>query len=361
MKRVIGIIYAGQIELSPFVKKYTAVMNEENVPYEIVHWNRSGVKMPDDDSNYTFSEQVDRYGRLSGKIIPFFKFRHFAKRIIKSKKYDKLIILTTQTAVMLPDILYGKYKNKYFFDYRDTSYEYIKPYKKFVDSIIEKSQFTAISSPGFKEYLTDKKELTVAHNFQYDYYRDRAKKCIKNNSGKITLGYIGYLREYEYLIGFVEKFGNDERFDFHIHGSGDCLEKLKAFAEKYPNVRVFGAYNECDKMDIVDSFDMICYNYPHSFVNYPAVANKFYDGMIRKKPMFGNSETFSGMLIMQNGLGISLPENEENITDKIYEYYRTFNETEFEENCERVLKRVIDEDSYYTEKIREFVKGAKER
>lgn len=358
---MIGIIYAGQIELSPFVKKYTAEMERENVSYEIVHWNRSGEKMPNDDKNRTFSEQVDRYGNLFGKIMPFLRFRRFAKHIIKKRNYEKLIILTTQTAFMIPDVLFGKYKNKYFFDYRDTSYEYIKPYKKFVDAIIKKSAFTAISSPGFKKYLTDEKELIVAHNFQYDYYDNRAAKCVKNNSGKITVGYIGYLREYEYLIKFIQKIGGDSRFEFHIHGSGDCLLKLSEFAKNYPNITVYGAYDEKDKMDIVDSFDMICYNYPKNFVNYPAVANKFYDGLIRKKPMFGNADTFSGELIMQNGLGISLPENEDEVTDKIYEYYRTFNEEEFENNCERVLKKVIDEDAYYNGKIKEFVKSAKER
>ena len=354
---MIGIIYIGQIELSPFVKKYTAVMRDEGVPYEIVHWNRSGVPMPDDDRHYTFSEQLDRYGRLMGKILPFFKFRRFALDIIKKRKYEKLIILTTQTAVMLPGILRGKYRNQYFFDYRDTSYEYIKPYKKFVDGIIERSAFTAISSPGFREYLTDKKELIVAHNFQDEYYHQRALQCRKNQTGKIVIGYIGYLREYDYLIQFVQHFDMDERFEFHIHGSGDCLEQLKQFAEQYPNVQVFGAYDEKDKMKIVDSFDMICYNYPYSFVNFPAVANKFYDGIIRKKPMFGNLNTFSGKLIRDNGLGISLAEDEEDITDRIYEYYQAFDETEFEKNCEHVLQKVMEEDQYYTDKIREFVKG----
>lgn len=354
---MIGIIYCGQIELSPFVKKYIAALERENITYEIVHWNRSGTKMPDDDKNRTFSAQVDRYGSLWGKALPYLQFRRFAKQMIKKRNYEKLIILTTQTAFMIPDLLFGKYKNRYFFDYRDTSYEYIKPYKKLVDKIIKKSSFTAVSSPGFKKYLTDEKELIVAHNFQYEYYDNRAARCVKSESEKIVIGYIGYLREYDYLIKLAEKIGADTRFELHIHGSGDCLSALSDFAEAYPNISVYGAYDEKDKMKIVDTFDMICYNYPKSFVNYPAVANKFYDGLIRKKPMFGNSDTFSGELIAQNGLGISLPETEENVTDKIYEYYNTFDEKEFEENCEKVLKKVIDEDAYYTEKIEEFVKS----
>ena len=352
---MIGVIYAGQVELSPFVKKYTEIMDRTGVLYEIVHWNRSGIKMPNDDKHYTFFESVERYGKLKDKFFPFIEFRRYAKRIINERKYDKLIILTTQTALLLSDLIYTKYRNRYFFDYRDTSYEYIGPYKMIVDGIIKRSQYTAISSPGFAEYLTNRKELIVAHNFQHEYYDDRVLKCKKSKSGRINVGYIGYLREYEYLKALTEKFGSDNRFEFLIHGSGDCLDELSEFSKKFENVKVFGAYDEKDKMSIVDTFDMICYNYPHNFVNYPAVANKFYDGMIRKKPMFGNIDTYSGKLIEKNGLGISLAENEEHMTDKIYEYYKSFDEDEFSDRCEAVLKKVIVEDRYYTEKIMEFI------
>ncbi len=353
---MIGIIYIEQIELAPFAKKYTAVMDEENIPYEIVHWNRSGVKSENDDVNYTFSLPLDRYMSLLKKLIPFMKFRRFVKRIAKEKKYDKLIVLTTQTAVVLPDILH-KYKGRYFFDYRDTSYEYLKPYRAFINRIILNSKYTAVSSPGFREYLTDKKELITAHNFQTAYYNQRTEKCEKRSEGPIIMGYIGHLREYEYLKKIVDGFGKDKRFEFHIHGLGDCVDDLREYVKQYDNVKVFGAYKEKDKMNIIDTLDMICYNYPKSFVNYPAVANKFYDGMIRKKPMFGNLDTFSGKLVSENGLGISLHENEENFTDKIYDYYRTFDENAFAANCEKFLSQAIADDKFYVEKIREFVGG----
>ena len=85
---MIGVIYAGQVELSPFVKRYTSVMDGENIPYEIIHWNRSGEKMPDDDKRHTYFAHVERYGRLIGKAAPFWGFRKFALGIIKEKKYD---------------------------------------------------------------------------------------------------------------------------------------------------------------------------------------------------------------------------------------------------------------------------------
>ena len=96
---------------------------------------------------------------------------------------------------------------------------------------------------------------------------------------------------------------------------------------------------------------------PYSFVNYPAVANKFYDGLIRKKPMFANLDTFSGELIKNYGLGISLNENESDISEKLYNYYMNFNRQEFEKNCEDFLLKVKNEDKIYVEKINEFLNG----
>ena len=360
---MVGIIIAVPVALSPFMKKYIEAMEKKNVPYEVIEWNRYGACSEEDERHHTYFVPTGRYSGLASKILPFFKFRRFAKKIIKEKKYDKLIILTTQTAFILFDVLIGKkYRYKYFFDYRDTSYEYIGIYRRFVNKVILNSYATCISSYGFKKYLTDKKELIIAHNFQKQYYGSRVMHCAQRaGKEKLIIGYIGYLREYEYLKNFIDAFGNDKRFEFHIHGSGDCEQQLKEYAEKYNNVIVFGGYKEAEKMDIVDTFDMICYNYPCSFVNYPAMANKFYDGMIRKKPMFGNLDTFSGELIKKYGLGISLPESDNEITDKIYEYFLSFDKEKFEKNCEDFLLKVLSEDEIYIAKINEFLDEGENR
>ena len=353
---MIGIIIVGEIGLAPFAKKYISVLEDRKIPYEILHWNRSGKENEEYKKYHTYSEPVDRYISLLSKIKPFYNFRHFAKKVIKEQKYDKLVVLTTQTAILLFDVVLSKkYKNKYFFDYRDTSYEYLGFYRRFVNKVIENSYATCISSPGFKKYLTDKKELIIAHNFQDRYYESRAISYTPRKSkNKIVIGYIGYLREYEYLKKIVDIFGNDNRFEFNIHGSGDTEEQLREYAKKYENVNVFGAYKEDEKMDIVDSFDMICYNYPYSFVNYPAIANKFYDGMIRKKPMFGNSRTYSGELIEKYGLGISVDEDDTQVSQKIYEYFESFNKEKFEQNCETFLKNILNDDKVYIKTINNF-------
>ncbi|MBO4343401.1 MAG: hypothetical protein J5844_01965, partial [Clostridia bacterium] len=250
-----------------------------------------------------------------------------------------------------------RYKNRYIFDYRDASYEYVKFYGALVRMLVKNSFFTCISSPKFSDVIKSNKELIMAHNFSGENYKNRALFCEKNKSGKIKIGYVGYLREYGYLARLADVFGKDGRFVFEIHGSGDCVKTLRDYCEKYANVGVFGAYDEKDKMKIVDSFDMICYNYPKNYVNYPALANKFYDGLMRKKPMFANAETFSGELIEREKLGISLFEDAKDAPDEIFNYYTAFDEKEFCENCEKFLEKVIKDDEIYVEAIKKFIRS----
>lgn len=73
-------------------------------------------------------------------------YRRYVKKLLKKKKYDSLIILTTQTALILCDVLLASYRHKYIFDYRDKSYEYIKPYGMLVNAVIKASRETVISS-----------------------------------------------------------------------------------------------------------------------------------------------------------------------------------------------------------------------
>ena len=345
-----GIICVGQIELSPFAKKYITVLENKNEKYHIIHWDRSGEPREDEEFVYTYTETLDRYAPKLKKLMPFVRFSRFVKKKVKENKYDRLVVLTTQTALLMLGTLF-KYKNRYFFDYRDTSYEYIKPYGFLINKIADYSMGMCVSSPGFREYIRTNKEMVISHNFQDKSYAARKLECNKKTEGRIVMGYIGVLREYEYLKKLITIFGGDPRFEFRIHGGGDDVERLREFASEYENVLVAGAYREEEKTSLLESFDMICYNYPYSFVNYPALANKFYDGMIMKKPMFANIRTFSGQLIDKNGLGISIDQDDSHTAEKIYNYYQSFNAQEFQDNCEKFLESVIEDEKKYIKEI----------
>lgn len=349
---MVGLIYVGWTERSPFVKRYTDILDSEGIEYEIINWNRYSEKSVHEKNIYTYGEKVDHFVSAAAKIKPILNFRKYAAGIIEKRKYDKLVILTTQTAVIFPDLI-RKYKNRYIFDYRDASYEYIRAYRKYVSHVVDNSIITCISSPGFREYVSGKKPVILSHNIKRDSYENRVLQCKKNSGGTaVTVGFVGVLREYDYFCNLIDMFGRDKRFEFKVYGGGDNMDRFGEYAKKYPNVTFYGKYNESEKDKIIETFDIMCYNYPYTFVNYPAVANKFYDGLIHKKPMYANLDTFSGKMVNENGLGIGICENDEHATDKIYEYYKSFDADLFSARCEKMLEKIIKEDDKFNEAVR---------
>ena len=165
---MVGIICVGQIELSPFAKKYISVFERQNVRYDIIHWDRRGGERNDADNVFTFREQLDRYASNFKKLLPFLRFSRFVNKLVREKKYDRLVILTTQTALLMLGTLFFKYKGRYFFDYRDTSYEYIKPYSYVINKIADRSMGMCISSPGFREYIKTNKNMYILLTLKYN-------------------------------------------------------------------------------------------------------------------------------------------------------------------------------------------------
>ncbi|HHV12440.1 MAG TPA: glycosyltransferase family 4 protein [Clostridiales bacterium] len=352
---MVGIIFLGEILLSPFAKKYMDVLDENNIEYEIIQWDRSG-KLKDSKENvHTFCCFRERYTNPAKKIISLLQFRRFALELIEVKKYDKLVVLTTMTGVLLYRLLTKKYKDKYIFDYRDASYERNKLFKNMVKKIARNANFVCISSKGFLEILDNDADYSITHNFKLSDLPLKNTSYTKKVNEKINISYIGVLREIDYLKKLIQVFGNNQKFNFYIHGTGDNEAEFQDYCSKYSNVFYTGRYNEEEKIKYINNADILCYNYPCSFINNNALANKFYDGIIFKRPMYGNRDTFSGRLIEENNLGICLADNEDDIAEKIYAYYIGFDEHIFCENADRVLSGVIREENLYIDRIKKFL------
>ena len=353
-----GIILYGSFELAPYSKKYMKILDDANIEYDLIGWRREERVTYTGGNVYMYEGgAAKRYSSVIHKILPALGFRRFVKRLIRKKGYDKLIILTTQTGLMLFDVLLWRYRDKYIFDYRDRSYEYIKPYGALVNAIVKGSVETVISSPWFASGLTGKKEYIKVHNLQTENLEHRKAECIKKKAGeKIVVGYVGALRSYSYHKRLIDIFSNDKRFEFHTYGCGDDNDRLTEYAAEFDNTFVHGTYSEAEKYGILDTFDSMCYNYPYSFVNDTAVANKYYDSLIMKKPMFVNSRTQIGRFIAENGMGLAVDENEENITDRIYEWYNGLDPQGFVKTCDFYLDKYTKENGIFEEKISRAIK-----
>ncbi|MBI9014039.1 MAG: hypothetical protein JEZ08_17525 [Clostridiales bacterium] len=353
---MIGIVFINDIKLCPYLSKYTDALEALALDYEIIYWNRTEKNESYPNNHHVLSLPSKEELHPVLKIKAFIKFSIFAKKIIRKKKYDKLVILTTLTGMCMYKMLLKEYKNRYVLDYRDASYEYITVFKNRLEKLIENAYFTCISSKGFLDILPRNTEYVIAHNFKYDELENRVGLGSKSNSEVIKVCYIGLLREKKYLENLVDTFGNDSRFEMVFHGNGEWLESTKNYAKGIENISFTGGFRSEEKKGFIEASDMMCFNYVSNFNNDKLIANKFYDALIYKKPLIGNIEIFSGHLIEKHAIGISLHYNEENFLDKIYEYYQKLDMEQYSLNAEKMLDRILKEDQIYIEKINEFLK-----
>lgn len=362
---MIGIIYVGSVNRCPYLKNYTNCLDKLSLEYEIISWERSFSvnKKNIEDKDEIKKHHIFKYPSKEQKspifkIWDFYLFSRYVKKIIRKQKYDKLVVLTTMSGIVILKELCSKYKGKYIFDYRDASYEYFKPFKSLLDKIITNSTFTSISSKGFLEILPKNRSYIMAHNYNYSSYDTLSTTSITKKN-KVVVGYIGGLRESEYMKSLIDRFGGDTRFELRVHGGGENLQELITYSKKYSNVTFTGEYRESQKKDLVKELDIICYNYPSSFVNDLALANKFYDGLLYRKPLLGNIKTYSGKLINKLEVGISLDFEDELYKEKIYNYYLNYDVNAFENKCKILLEKIKQENDLYKAKIEEFFMNKK--
>ena len=356
---MIGIIYVGNINRCPYLNKYTDILEENSIDYEVIYWDRAShnkdlkyIEGTKKNKYHIYSLKSKELRHPALKIIDFYRFSRFVKYIINEMKYEKLILLTTMSGIIITSELKNKYKNKYIFDYRDASFEYFRPFKRKLGEIIENSYFTCISSEGFLEILPQSHKYIMTHNIPNNPKVMQYKQTFND---KIAIGYIGGIRESKYMKKLIDLFKGDNRFEFVIHGGGENLEELIEYAKESINIIFTGPYVETEKAHLVKNLDLICYNYPESYVNNYATANKFYDSLIYKKPLIGNIKTYSGMLIQKSGVGVSLDFDDVEYKNKIFSYYNSLNFMDFESNCNSVLDKIEKDNKLYMDKIEDFI------
>ena len=353
---MVGIIFINDLNVCPYIDKYIETLNEQNQEYEIIIWDRSYFegKKQRFPCKHIYKKNAKESDSAPVKLKDFYFYFRYVKKVLKAQKYDKLIILSSLTGIFLNSVLRKKYRDRYIFDYRDASYEFFGFYRKLLNQVIENSFFTCISSKGFREILPPN-DYFMAHNFRPVSLKSKLDICRIRNEAPFKVGYIGNLRNSAYVKQLIGLFKDDKRFTFILSGGGDNFEELKSYCAGMDNIVMTGRYEEDEKAAIVQNVDLLCYNYPSSYINDYALANKYYDSLIYKKPCIGNSETYSGRLIQQNGLGISIGLDCENFSDHVYDYCMKFDRDAFKANADRELAKVLEDDKIYIEKIREFI------
>lgn len=353
---MIALIFAGDIKYCPYAKRYIERLEFLNINYEFLFWNRSGFDLKVPDNYKYFDKTSDLLSGKGKKIRDFYLFKKWVSKQIRVKKYSKLILLSTLSGIFIRNDL-RKYKNNYIFDIRDYSFEEYKLFYHLEKKIIENSYFTAISSKGFKDFLPQA-EYVIAHNFNRHEIREGS--YFKKEEKQLKFVWNGVMRYFEFQKQYIDALKNDDRFLMVYHGSGPELEHYKNYCKEnnISNILFTGSYDNAMKYELLCDADILnnCYGYVRNAGNKLkyAVSNRFYDGVIYHIPQLVENEGYKPKWANESGVGISLNVTN-NFADKLYEYYYSINEEDFNRSCEKVKKQVIEEDNEYIRRIDEFI------
>lgn len=351
----IALVLSANIKLNPYIEIFRKELDMMGVDYDVISWDRESL-----DENDGF---VCKYpapctrGKLR-KMVDYYVFSCFAKKVIKRNKYDKLIVFGAAIAVFMYDFLNKHYRNRFWFDYRDLTIEqrFMSRFKKVCDI----SSYISISSPGFKKAFPANYDFILSHNFDINEVREAvANKIVapKPNMNDIIISTIGGIRDYDANKEVIESLKN--RGDFHLKfiGKGPSAGPLADYVKinNIRNVDFQGFYLKADEWRFYQQTDMVNIYYPRINSHETALSNRFYKSMIFRKPMIVTNRSTQGDYVEKYNLGLAIEDCSE-LVSQIQEYMSNFSNEDFVEKCNNLLSEFVKDYDRFQEKLIKFLK-----
>lgn len=345
------IIGFAKIKYMPYLNLYLDNIDAVKNDIHVMYWNRDSSTdkpLPADVTPHVFSEGLADEIPKAGKVKAFLSFAREAKKLIKREKFDFIIVLTSSPAVLLSSVLTVEYKNRYIYDYRDYTFEKFGVYRKIVARLVENSAMTVYSSEKHLQFLPESEKLHIAHNFVSASlnHRDAGLKEKPKTDEPVRFSYWGIIRNEELNKRVIDKLANDKRFEITFYGR---KQQTALNLEKYcsengiKNVRFTGEYQEEDRYSFAAQTDLLYNLYDVSGTEGMAMGNKFYDGIIFRIPQICTFGSFMGEKAQAMQVGKALNPDSPDFADEIYEYYRTLDEQQFKENCDKALQKIVED------------------
>ena len=171
----VALILASNTCYAPHMFHYIKILKENNIDFDIIIWNKDNLI---ENECISYDKKIDNTKSRFFKIKDYVSYSKFVIAVLKSSKYDKIIVFTIFLALILYPFLKKKYKNLFIFDIRDYS-PILKMFKNIINPVIKISYATVISSPGFKNWLPKNQNYLISHNYQFyeELLNDEVLNC----------------------------------------------------------------------------------------------------------------------------------------------------------------------------------------
>lgn len=350
----IGLILPANVWGCPYVNSYTEILKENKVDFDLISWNRDG---SENNMGLQFEKQFCPRNRFLG-LIPYLSYVSFIKKIIRKNKYSKLIVHGSQIAILLSSFLRKHYNQQYIFDYRDIRIDQLWCFKRNLHTVLRGSFANIISSPGFKKHLPNDYEYFLSHNFNVEEARQAlTTKTSHTKSDIIRILTIGSIRDYVSNIAVIKALANKRSYLLQFVGKGIATPSIEQYIKKnnVSNIEFEGYYPKKNEANYIINSTILNIFCPKTIQRSAALGNRFYHGLIHKKPMIVTAHSTQGEFIMQNQLGLALDDCT-NLDKKIKSFLQSLDQNKFSDRCNRLLRTFIEDHQLFKSIVGSFIK-----
>lgn len=349
MKSILLICPSNKLYM-PYLLNYTKVFEKHDICYETVIWNRMGFA---EKADFVFEDKKHSYQK---GLFGYLKYTQFIRKILKNKKYDKIIVFGLQLSFFLKDILLKEYKDNYIIDVRD----YNKILKiSSLKKVLNCARFVVISSHKYTCWLPTGDNYVLNHNMSLESFEPIERKMIVNKN-RYNISYIGTIVNLKMNIELIEEFKDSTLFELRFIGAGMINADLREYVEKnnIKNVEIIGKYEKHEEEMYFNSSDFMNMFMETNPINAAVLSNRLYNAALYGLPLIAiDDDSLISRIIKEYKLGLVVSEIN-GLSSKLTEYIKCFDENEFLEGRSKFLKKVITDNQCFQEKLIEIIESS---
>jgi len=357
-KSKLAIILPCNIYTAPFLHRYEEVIKQIFDDYDLIYWNRALI----DEESIGNQIRLNLQDKVNSgkwiKIIKYIKFGRFVKKNLMRNKYEKIIVLGSYAGIMyqLSRILEKYYKNCYWLDIRDYTFENFRFYYNGMGKVIRSSYATAISSKGYKKFLPNY-NYVIAHNIDYKNIENAKKsKLDPVKFERIRISFIGLVRYYEENIKLLEALRNDDRYVINYFGMNSDFLKDYCIKNNIANVNFHGRFDPSKTAYFYTETDIINNIYGNEDIALTtALSNKLYYSVFLNIPILVSPNTYMEEIATENGIGYTVDWNADHLGDDLYEWFQNFNINK-RNRSDKLKESILEEDEKFEIELINFLR-----
>lgn len=350
----IALILPGSIWYAPYVRIYTRILDENNVKYAIISWNREG-----DDKSEGFQYNIRcENGHGSAGFYAYNKYVKFIKKTVKEQQFTHIIVFGPQMTCLLSPFLLLHFRNRFMIDYRDLSIEQKIGFRQLFSLMLKFSRINVISSPGFRRCLP-KRRYYLSHNFDVN----AVKRALNNSIGEagfntkqgIIVLTIGAIRDFSSNIEVTKAIANRKGFSLRFVGRGrGTVERLQEYCKKIKaeNVSFVDSYDKSEESGYVKEATFMNIFYPRVITHDTTLSNRFYNSLIYRRPMIVTKGTCQGDYAEKNNVGVAITDCN-TITTNLHKFLKQ-DYKKYVKRCDSLLQEFLTDQEQFEKAVINF-------